>query len=125
LYARAGAAFTFRLVLQPLVVGVIAIRAGLRDASAGRPGYLWAIFGRGASRRTLIKEGWQDIARVFFLALAVDLVYQLLVLHWFYPLEALALASLVAVLPYLLLRSLVALVIRHRVVRPSGKIPLQ
>jgi len=106
LYARAGAPFTFRLILQPLVAGLIAIRAGLRDARAGRRAYLWSIYKDSGARLSLIKNGWQDIARVFTLAIAIDLIYQIVVIGWIYPLETLALAVIVAVLPYLVVRGL-------------------
>jgi hypothetical protein len=33
----------FRLSLQPIVAVILAIRAGLRDARAGRPAYFWAV----------------------------------------------------------------------------------
>ena len=107
LYGRAGALFTFRLVLQPLVAGVIACRAGLRDAREGRPPYLWSFFKNPAARRSLINNGWKDLARIFSLAIVVDLIYQLVVLRWIYPLETLAVALIVALLPYLILRGLV------------------
>ena len=40
---RVGGPLTFRLIIQPLVVSVLAIRAGIQDARAGRPAYGWAV----------------------------------------------------------------------------------
>ncbi|HXI22722.1 MAG TPA: hypothetical protein VNG71_02525 [Pyrinomonadaceae bacterium] len=67
---------------------------------------MWSIYKDSGARLSLIKNGWQDIARVFTLAIAIDLIYQIVVIGWIYPLETLALAVIVAVLPYLVVRGL-------------------
>ena len=101
---RVGGPMTFRLILQPLVASVLAISAGLKDARAGRPAYFWAILTDAANRRDLIRDGWKSIAKVFTLAMIIDVVYQLIVFKWVYPSEVLILAFLLACVPYLLLR---------------------
>jgi hypothetical protein len=101
---RVGGPMTFRLILQPLVASVLAISAGLKDARAGRPAYFWAILTDAANRRELIRDGWKSIAKVFTLAMIIDVVYQLIVFKWVYPSEVLILAFLLACVPYLLLR---------------------
>jgi hypothetical protein len=45
--------------------------------------------------------------RVFALAVVLDVVYQLYVLHFVYPLQSIAVAFLLAIVPYLILRGLV------------------
>ena len=57
-----------------------------------------------AHRRDLLHDGWKDVAKVFTIAFVLDTVYQLIQLHWFYPLQALIIAFVLAFLPYLLLR---------------------
>ena len=57
-----------------------------------------------SSRRELLRESWQDIAKVFLAAVIIDLIYQIMELRWFYPEEALIVATCLALLPYLLLR---------------------
>jgi hypothetical protein len=47
---------------------------------------------------------WQRISRVFVLAFALDVVYQLLAWGGLKPLQALLTATVLALLPYLLLR---------------------
>ena len=101
---RVGGPMTFRLILQPLVASVLAISAGLKDARAGRPAYFWAILTDAANRRDLIRDGWKSIAKVFTLAMIIDVVYQVIVFKWVYPSEVLILAFLLACVPYLLLR---------------------
>jgi hypothetical protein len=99
-----GGPMTFRLILQPLMAALLALRAGLKDAREGRPPYLWTALTDPAQRIGLLHEGWKSIARVFFLAIIMDVIYQLIMQHWIYPLETLVLAILLAVVPYLLLR---------------------
>jgi hypothetical protein len=55
--ARVSGPMKFRLVLQPVMAAFFAIRAGLEDAKAGRPPYLWALaLGRG-SREAMVASG--------------------------------------------------------------------
>jgi hypothetical protein len=78
---------TFRLILQPLTAAVLAVRAGLR----GRKGF---------------REAWHDVARVFVFAVAVDLVYEVIEFHKFYPGESLIVAAILALVPYSLIRTI-------------------
>jgi hypothetical protein len=96
---------SFRLILQPAVAGILAIRAGLQDARLGRPAYFWALLTIDpADRRQLLRGGWKSISKVFCLAFLLDAVYQIIVQRWIYPGEALMVAFLLACVPYLLLR---------------------
>ena len=104
LVGRLTGPLTLRLYLQPTMATLYALRDGLKDAREGRPAYLWSIFTHPGERRRLIAEGWRSIAKVFVLAVILDLLYQLLVLRWFYPGETLVVAIILAVLPYALLR---------------------
>ncbi|WKZ31988.1 MAG: hypothetical protein QY316_08645 [Thermodesulfobacteriota bacterium] len=94
----------FRLVLQPLIASLFAIRDGLKDAREARPAYLWAIFTQAGHRRELLRDGWKSVARVFTFAVFMDALYQLIALRWFYPGEALMVAATLAFVPYLLIR---------------------
>jgi len=44
LIGRVGGPITFRLILQPSIAAILAIRDGLKDAKAGRPLYFWSLF---------------------------------------------------------------------------------
>lgn len=119
LVARVGGPMSFRLVLQPAVAIILAIRAGLHDARAGRPAYFWTILTNPNDRRDLLREGWTAVAKVFLAAVVIDVVYQLVVQRWVYPGEALLVAFLLACVPYLLIRGLVNRLARSR--RPVMK----
>lgn len=101
---RVGGPMTFRLVLQPLVATVLAVRAGWKDAQTGRSPYFWTILSSPEDRHDLLREGWKAVAKVFTLAVVIDLIYQVVVFGWIYPLEALIVAVLLAFVPYLLVR---------------------
>jgi hypothetical protein len=104
LLARVHGPLSFRFVLQPLMASLLALRAGLQDAERGRPPYLWTMLTDKTQRHALLLEWLKTGPRVFLLAIAIDAVYQLVVLRWIYPLEMLAVALVLAVLPYLVLR---------------------
>jgi hypothetical protein len=101
---RVGGPMTFRIILQPLMASLLAFRAGWKDAQTGRPPYFWTILTDPSQRADLLHEGWKSVARVFVLAIVMDVIYQLIVLQWVYPLELILVAILLAVVPYLLIR---------------------
>jgi hypothetical protein len=94
----------FRLVLQPLMAITFAILGGIKDARTGRVPYSWAVLTDQKHRRDLLKSGWKSVGKIFILALILDAVYQYIELRWFYPVEALYVAFLLAIVPYMLLR---------------------
>jgi hypothetical protein len=101
---RIGGPLSFRLMLQPVMAAFFAIRAGIKDARTGRPAYFWTILTRSGYRRTLLREGWKDVMKVFLLALVLDVAYQVIVFRWVFPGEILIVAFLLACAPYLLIR---------------------
>jgi hypothetical protein len=103
----------FRLILQPTMAVLVAIKDGLRDAKAGQPPYFWALLGDPAHRRELIHDGWKSIAKIFVLALVLAGVYQWIVLRWFYPGEAVLVSLMLAIVPYVLVRGPVNRLMRN------------
>jgi hypothetical protein len=101
---RVSGPMKFRLILQPMMAIIFAIRSGLKDAKEGRPAYFWALFTDSAHRREMLRDGWKSVGRVFVLAIIMDVVYQFIVFRWVYPVEALLVAAILAFIPYLLVR---------------------
>jgi hypothetical protein len=95
---------SFRLIVQPSVAVILAIRAGLRDARAGRRPYYWTILMDLDHRKDLLLESWKDVCKVFVVAVALDAICQLIVFSRLYPSEALLVATVLAILPYLVVR---------------------
>ena len=104
LVGRIDGPLKFRLVLQPVMAVIFAVRDGLKDSREGRVPYFWAIFTEPSRRSALIREGWQAVTKVFVLALLMDFIYQYLIVRWLYPLAALFVVFMFAFVPYLLIR---------------------
>ena|SRR5256885_13703934 len=119
LLARVSGPMKFRLVLQPAMASFFAIRAGLADARAGKPPYFWGLLSDHGQRVDMLKDGWKSVGRVFILALVLDAVYQIIVLHFVYPGEMVIVAFILAIVPYLIVRGLVTRLARSKHVAPS------
>ena len=104
LVGRVSGPMQFRLILQPVMAAIFAIRSGLKDAKEERPAYLWAMFTNPAHRVDLMRDGWKSVGRVFIFAIVMDAIYQFIVIRWFYPGEAFLVAAILALIPYLLIR---------------------
>lgn len=113
--ARPSGPLAFRFYLQPAMATFFAIRDGLRDARAGSPPYFWSLFTDPRHRHERIRSGWHSIGKIIVLAFVLDIVYQIIVLRGLRPLEAVFIALLLAVVPYLLLRGLVTRLTRRRI----------
>ena len=109
---RVSGPLQFRLLLQPVMAAIFAIRSGLLDARTGKPPYFWALASSPEHRADMLKDGWKSVGKVFVLALALDVVYQVIVQRFVYPGEAIVVAFVLAILPYLILRGLVTRVAR-------------
>lgn len=121
---RIGGPLSLRLLIQPTLAIIFAIRDGLKDAREGRPAYFWAIFTDPVHRREMIRDGWKSVAKVFTMAFILDVVYQVIAIRWVYPGEALITAFTLAILPYLLIRGPVNRIARllNRKAAVSGKV---
>ncbi|GFE82720.1 hypothetical protein GCM10011487_47200 [Steroidobacter agaridevorans] len=114
LLARPSGPFAFRFLLQPTMAAIAAIRAGIVDARTGRSPYFLALWTEPAERKARLREGVSATLRIFLLGLVMDTVYQFVVLKKFYPLEALIVSVVLAVVPYFLIRGPAARVARWR-----------
>ncbi len=114
LVGRADGPMTFRLIIQPAVAIAFAIRAGLRDARTGQPPFLWTVLSDRGHRHELLQQGWKDVGTVFIVALTLDSVYQIIVHSAIYTLELLLTATILALVPYMMIRGLVTRIARLR-----------
>jgi hypothetical protein len=114
LLARVSGPMKFRLVLQPCMAAFFAIRSGLADARNGKPPYFWGLLSDPGQRRDMLRDGWKSVGRIFILAVVLDVVYQLIVIHFVYPGEVIIVAFILAIVPYLIVRGLVTRFARSR-----------
>jgi len=120
LIARTDGPLHFRFILMPIVVTTLAVRSGIKDAREGRPPFLWGLMTASTHRQELLYSFFKDVARVFVMAMIVDLIYQIFVLHGFYPLQLLFVATSFSTGPYLVIRGPVT-----RIARYFYKVPVQ
>ena len=104
LLARAEGPLHLRLLFQPLMAVFFAVRDGRKDALAGRPAYGWALVTDPEHRAFLLRDGWKSIVKVFVVAYALDVTYQFVAVGQLRPLQAVTVAFVLAIVPYVLLR---------------------
>jgi hypothetical protein len=125
LIGRVHGPLTFRLLLQPALAIFFAIRAGLRDAKDDRAPYFWGLIYDPIHRREMLHQGWRDVGKIFVIAVILDFIYQALVVRWIYPGETLVVATILALIPYLLVRGLVTRIARPAMRKASRVEPKQ
>ena len=113
LVARPDAPMRFRFILQPLMVAIVAIRDGLKDARTGRSPYFWTMLANPRARAQRLNEGLNATARIILLGLVMDAIYQAVVLQRFYPAEAVIVALLFCFVPYVVVRGLATRITRR------------
>ena len=104
LVERVGGPMTFRVILQPAVSIVAAVKDGMMDARLGRDPYLYSLLTNRDTRHERLSEGLASTSTVFILAFVIDIVYQYVVFKTFFPGEAVVVAISLALIPYFLLR---------------------
>ena len=102
--ARGSGPMNLRLIMQPAIASLLAIRAGWKDAKAGRPAFLWEAVTNPAARTELLRSGWKDMSKAFLIAVVLDAVYQIIVFKRISVIGMLFTATLLALLPYSALR---------------------
>jgi hypothetical protein len=112
LLGRLDGPLHFRFIFQPLMAALLAIWDGRLDARAGRKPF--RLMTEAAQRRQVLMSGWKSVGKVFVIALVIDAAYQVKVFRWFYPVQALMVATLLAIVPYSLLRGPVNWLTRAR-----------
>jgi hypothetical protein len=107
IFDRTRGPMTFRFYLQPVMAFIAALHDGIRDARFGHKSFFWTVAFDPTRRGGRLREGVASTARIVLLGLSMDVIYQIRVLHSFYPAEALLMAILLAVVPYFALRWIV------------------
>jgi hypothetical protein len=105
---RFGGPMSFRFLIQPAVAIFFAIRAGVNDARQHKPTFLGCAISNPRSWRARMRQSWKDVGKVFIVALILDSIYQVVVHSGVFALELLITATVLALVPYMVLRDLVA-----------------
>jgi hypothetical protein len=104
LVGRLDGPMHFRFIVQPTVAILLGVRAGIRDARLGQPPFLGALFWEREHRHERMGEAWKDTRTVFLVALVLDVIYQLGVHGGVFALELAITPTLLAFVPYSLVR---------------------
>jgi hypothetical protein len=80
---RPGGPMTFRFILQPSMAAIAALHDGVKDARAGRSPFFWTVLSNSAKREGRVREGLISTARIILLGIAMDTIYQIIVLETF------------------------------------------
>lgn len=110
---RPGGPMVFRFFLQPTMATIAAVLSGMQDARLGRTPFLHTVLSNPAERAGRLNEAMVDTSRIMLLGLIMDGIYQYIEFDTFHPVEAVIVTLLLAFLPYLVLRGLVARVARR------------
>jgi len=102
LFGRVHGPLSVQLVRQPLVAASPANLVGLKDAREGRSAFGWTVATNPTQRHKLLRESWQDVSKVF---VAAVIICEIFVFRRTYPDETLSVAIVLALFPYLLMRS--------------------
>jgi hypothetical protein len=111
LVERPSGPMAFRFILQPLMAAIAAILHGRRDARTGRSPYFWTVMSKPQERIGRLREGLNATARIILLGIVMDVIYQIIVLGRFYPVESVIVAVVLGFVPYLVLRGIVTRVL--------------
>lgn len=105
LMARESGLLHLRLVIQPLVATFLALRAGWADAWDGRAILFSTLVREPTQAAAMLRNLWKIVGKVFLVAVFLDVVYQLIVVRWIYPLETLVVATTLALVPCFIVRA--------------------
>lgn len=94
-----------RFVLQPLIAIVLGWRAGLSDARAGRPAYLYGLLSGAGNRQESLRSAWADVRDLVALAIVLDAVSQLLIYGQVHPGAAVIVGPVLISIPYAVARA--------------------
>jgi hypothetical protein len=121
--SRTAGPLKFRFVLQPLMSIFLAVRSGLKDSREGKPAFFWEFCADPKMRKKLLSECWKSVGKIFILAFVLDCIYQVIVLRWIYFFDALIVAFVLAIIPYVIVRGPVNRIAsagkRARALKPS------
>lgn len=104
LAARSDGPFNLRLLLQPTISCLFALRDGRRDAASGEAPYLQRLTQGKFERREALTSAWASLAKVMTMALVLDSAFQFATTGSVSILEAVLIAFILCAIPYSFLR---------------------
>jgi hypothetical protein len=119
-FGRLHGPMTIRFYLQPTLAFVAALKDGVKDARLGHKAFFWTALWDPTQPGGRLREGLMSTSQMALIGLAMDVIYQVRVFDRFYPVEAVMMVLLLAVLPYFFLRWMVEHVARWSISRSGA-----
>jgi hypothetical protein len=116
-FGRMHGPMTLRFYSQPTLAFVAALKDGVKDARLGHKAFFWTALWDPTQPRGRLRQGLMSTSQMALIGFAMDVVYQFKVFDRFYPVEAVMMVLLLAVIPYFVLRWIVEQVARWSVLR--------
>ncbi len=101
-----------RFILQPATAIFLGFRAGMADARAGNPPYVFALLFH-SHRKALLREAFSKLAVLTAMSILADLISQFLILREMHPVPALLLGPVLIAVPYSLTRAVSNRILRR------------
>jgi len=117
IFGRVGGPMSLRFFLQPTLALIAAIRDGIKDARFGHKAFFWTARRDPTYQGGRLREGMIATSQMTLVGLAIDTLYQFKVLDRFYPVEAVMMVCLLAIIPYFVFRWVIERIARGRVAR--------
>lgn len=96
----------FRYILQPIIAIALGIRDGRLDSRAHTPPYFLDLIRSRGHRREIFREGFHSIVNPFWIAVAMDMIVQFMILRRVHIPSAILTGIFLIALPYLFARGL-------------------
>lgn len=106
---RVNGPFNLRLLLQPTMALLFAIRDGRKDAKDGSDPYLRRLMGGKTERREAVSSAWASLAKILIMAIVLDSAFQFATEGNVQFVQAIGIACLLCILPYSVMRGPAAL----------------
>ena len=116
-FGRLSGPMTLRFYLQPTLAFVAALKDGIKDARLGHKAFFWSAISDPTLQRGRLREGLMATSQMILIGLAIDTIYQFRVFERFYPVEAVLMVVMLAVIPYFVFRWVVEHVARRTLTR--------
>jgi hypothetical protein len=114
MFARLHGPGRLRFIFQPTVAIILGARDGVKDARAGNLPFLWSLVFHPSDRPGLLRSALASVRNLVAVAILLDVVSQLLILHMVNPFAALILGPVLIGLPYASSRALANRMARQR-----------
>lgn len=111
---RVNGPFSLRLLLQPTMALLFAIRDGRKDAKDGSVPYLRRLKGGKSERREAISSAWASLVKILVMAVVLDSAFQFVTEQQVHLIQSIGIACLLCFLPYSVMRGPAAVIAGRR-----------